>query len=131
MRRAAFARLVTPAALIADRGLDAVATELEVVFGRSLAAPPAVADRQLAALRAHDERDRLVELGGVPTFVASAGHDPIAEPAFGRALAAAIPGAVLRQWDEASHALPIQQANEVNAALAEHIEAASARGDAR
>jgi pimeloyl-ACP methyl ester carboxylesterase len=126
MRRAAFARLVSPDALIAARGLDVVAAELEAVFGRSLAAPPDVADRQLAALRAHDERERLPELAGIPTFVASGGHDPIAEPAFGRALAEAIPGAFFRQWDDASHALPIQKADEVNAALVDHIARASA-----
>jgi pimeloyl-ACP methyl ester carboxylesterase len=126
MRRAAFARLVSPAALVDARGLDAVAAELEAVFGRSLAAPPAIADRQLAALRAHDERARLPELGPIPTFVASGGEDPIAAASFGRALADAIPGARFRAWDEGSHALPIQQAAEVNAALVDHFARASA-----
>lgn len=122
MRRKAFARLVTPDAAIARRGLDVVATELEEVFGRPLAAPPAIGDRQLSALRTHDERARLGELAKIRTFVASGAHDPIATPASGRALAAAIPGATYRQWDDASHALPIQHAAEVNEALRAHFE---------
>lgn len=128
MRRRAFARLVMPDAYVEARGIDAVVEELERVFGRSLAAPEVadVADRQLAALRAHDERDRLAELAGVPTFVASGRHDPIAAPAHGRALAAAIPGATYREWEEASHALPIQLPEEVNRALAAHFAAAPA-----
>jgi pimeloyl-ACP methyl ester carboxylesterase len=122
-RRKAFARLVLPKAEIATRGIDVVAAELEAVFGRSLAAPPAISDRQLDALRAHDERDRLSELAGLPTFVASGAHDPIARASFGRALAQLIPGARYREWEDASHALPIQLPDEVNAALAAHFAA--------
>ncbi|MBX3219210.1 MAG: alpha/beta fold hydrolase [Labilithrix sp.] len=124
MRRNAFARLVMPEAEIAARGVEAVATELESVFGRSLAAPPSVTDLQLAALRAHDERDRLSELAGTPTFVASGTLDPIAPARVGRALAGSIPGATYREWGQASHALPIQLADEVNAALGAHLAAA-------
>lgn len=127
-RRNAFARLVTSEALIRARGLAAVRAELEEVFGRSLADAPPVADRQLSALRAHDERARLVELAGVPTFVASGAEDPIARPSFGRNLARLIPGARYREWPAASHALPIQVAAEVNAALAEHFAARSEPG---
>jgi pimeloyl-ACP methyl ester carboxylesterase len=126
MRREAFARLVSPEGLIAERGLDVVASELEEAFGRPLSSPPDVADAQLAALRAHDERERLGELSGIPTFVGSAAFDPIAEPRFGKALAAAIGAATYREWQEASHALPIQSANEVNDALRAHL--ASVRG---
>jgi len=122
MRRKAFARLVMPDAIIEARGLDAIARELEDVFGRPLSAPPAIGDRQLSALRAHDERDRLGELAKIRTFVASGALDPIATAECGRALAAAIAGAVYRQWDDASHALPIQHAAGVNAALRAHFE---------
>jgi 3-oxoadipate enol-lactonase len=122
-RRNAFARLVMPENEVASRGIDAVASELEAVFGRSLAAPPAIADRQLAALRAHDERDRISELAGIPTFIASGAHDPIARASFGRTLASFIPGARYREWSSASHALPIQLAGEVNDALSEHFAA--------
>lgn len=121
MRRRAFVRMVMPEAVIAARGIDALADELEALFGRSLAAPSPVADAQLRALRAHDEREALAELAGIPTYVASGAHDPIAEPRFGRALAAAIPGAVYREFAEASHALPIQLADAINADLAAHV----------
>lgn len=121
MRRAAFARLVSPESLIAERGLEVVATELEEAFGRPLSSPPSVSDRQLAALRAHDERERLGELSGIPTFVASGALDPIAEPRFGRALASAIGSATYREWPDHSHALPIQDADEVNDALRDHL----------
>lgn len=123
-RRRAFARLVMPDAVLEARGLDAWASELESVFGRPLAEPPHIADRQLAALRAHDERERLGELAAIPTLVASGALDPIAPPRFGRALAAAIPGATYREWEGASHALPIQLAGEVNEALRGHFASA-------
>ena len=128
MRRRAFARLVMPAALVEACGVDAVVEELERAFGRSLAAPEVaeIAGRQLAALRAHDERGRLGELAGIPTLVASARHDPIATVAHGKALAEAIPGAAYREWEDASHALPIQLPREVNAALAAHFAGAPA-----
>lgn len=125
MRRKAFTRLVMPEREIAARGIEAVAAELETVFGRSLAAPPAVADLQLSALRAHDERERLAELDGTPTFVASGAHDPIAPAPVGRALASSIPNATYREWPEASHALPIQLADDVNAALLAHFASAA------
>lgn len=124
MRRAAFARLVMPDALIEARGIDAVTSELEAVFGRSLAQPPPIADLQLGALRAHDERERLAELGKTPTLVASGALDPIAAAHYGRALASAIPDASYREWEQASHALPIQLAAEVNTMLHEHFAAA-------
>jgi pimeloyl-ACP methyl ester carboxylesterase len=123
-RRNAFARLVMPADDIASRGIEVVTAELEAVFGRSLAAPPAIADRQLSALRAHDERGRLSELAGLPTFVASGAHDPIARASCGRELSQLIPGARYREWADASHALPIQFPDELNDALSTHFSAA-------
>jgi pimeloyl-ACP methyl ester carboxylesterase len=126
MRRTAFARLVMPDAVIDERGLEAVASELEEVFGRSLAEPAAIADRQLAALRAHDERARLAELAGIPTLVAGGTLDPIATASCVRSLAMAIPGATLREWEHASHALPVQLAEEVNTVLAAHFRSSEA-----
>jgi pimeloyl-ACP methyl ester carboxylesterase len=120
-RTRSFLRLVMPDAYIAARGEDELVRELVEVFGRSLAEPPAIADRQLAALRAHDERERLGELAGIPTYVASATLDPIARVEAGRALAASIPGATFEAWPDASHALPIQRAAEINARLRSHF----------
>lgn len=125
MRRAAFAELVSAPARVASRGVESVAAQLEAAFGRSLVEPPPVADAQLAALRAHDERERLGELAGVPTLVASAEHDPIAPPRCGEGIAAAIPGARYELFAGESHAVTIQHADAVNALLARHVERAA------
>jgi len=126
MRRRAFARLVTPPAVIRARGIDAIIAELEAAFGRSLAAPPSITDVQLRALRRHDERDRLRELRAIPSLVVSGGQDPIARPAAGRALADGIGTAVFETWPDAGHALPIHAAAALNARLAAHLAAALA-----
>jgi pimeloyl-ACP methyl ester carboxylesterase len=116
-RRLAFARLVTPAARIAERGAETCIAELEEVFGRRLDELPPVTDRQLQALRGHDERQRLAELRGLPCLVQSAALDPIARPVFGRTLAEGIGTAEYECWEGASHALPIHQADQVNERL--------------
>jgi pimeloyl-ACP methyl ester carboxylesterase len=121
-RRRAFARLVMPDAYLRARGMERVMTELESVFGRPLWQGPHIADVQLRALRAHDQRERLSELAAVRCMVLSGRHDPIASHAANLALAAGL-GAPHRVWDDASHALPIQHAAEVNAALRAHIAA--------
>ena len=57
----------------------------------------------------------------------SAELDRIALPAFGRELAAAIPGARFVELPGAGHGVPIHAAGEVNALLAEHFAAADRR----
>ncbi len=126
LRRRAFARLVTPPAVIRARGIDAIIAELEAAFGRSLATSPAIADAQLRALRRHDERARLGELRAIPTLVVSGGQDLIARPAAGRALADGIGTAVFETWPDAGHALPIHAAEALNARLAAHLAARAA-----
>ena len=121
MRREGFARLVTPESYIAARGMAQVVAELEDVFARELSAPPSVTDRQLTALRKHDERSRLGELGAIPTLVMSGKHDPIARPEFGRALTSGIGSARFSEWASASHALPIQESAAVNQELRAHF----------
>jgi pimeloyl-ACP methyl ester carboxylesterase len=128
MRREAFARLVLPDAYIASRGMGAAIDELEAVFGRNLATPPPITNLQLKALRTHDERARLREIGTIPTLVMSGRFDPIAPPKFGRALADGIGTAQFQEWADASHALPIQHAAAVNQRLHAHFTAATLRG---
>jgi pimeloyl-ACP methyl ester carboxylesterase len=125
-RRRAFLRIVLPPAAVAGADLDALAARLEPLFGHDLADAPPITMRQLGALRAYDATARLAELAGIPTLVASATHDPIAPPRFGRALAAAIPGARFVEHAGASHGVPIHGAEEVNTLLAEHLAAADA-----
>lgn len=123
-RRRAFLEIVMPPDVLRTADRDALAAELEPLFGHDLAVQPPVAMKQLGALRRWDGRSRLSELAGIPTLVVSAAHDPIAPPLFGRALAAGIPGARYVEFPDASHGLPIQHADRVNALLGEHLAAA-------
>lgn len=96
-----------------------MAAEWAQVFGHDLAERPAIAMRQLQAMGRYDESARAAELGAIPTLVVAGRADRIALPAFGRALAAAIPGARFVELP-AGHAAPIEQPAAVNALLAEH-----------
>ncbi|HKP61862.1 MAG TPA: alpha/beta hydrolase [Polyangiales bacterium] len=120
MRRTAFARLIMPEAYLRERGEAQVITELERVFGRPLWVAPPIADVQLLALRTHDERAELPKLARLRPIVLSGRHDPIASHASNAELARIL-GAPHRVWEDASHALPIQHAAAVNAALREHF----------
>lgn len=123
MRRRAFLEMILSDAERASAGrggLDAFAREMEPLFGRDLADPAAIAMKQLSGAKRFDASDELGKLADVPTLVMSGAHDKIALPAFGRALAAAIPNARYEEHD-AAHGLPITRALEVNARLAEHF----------
>ena len=89
---------------------------------RNASAP--IVDEQLKVMGRCNLTPRLAELAGIPTLVASGRHDPIAPPAFGRAIAAGIPGSRYVEFEDASHAVTIQQADRVNALLLEHLDAA-------
>lgn len=122
MRRRGFARLVLPPRAT---DLDAAAAALGPVFGHDLADQPPGAGDQLRALRRFAGPPGLPALAGMPTLVVAARHDPIAPPAAGRRLAAAIPGAVFEEVADASHGLPITHADWVNARLDAHFAAAA------
>ena len=124
-RRRAFLGLIYPAPFLATADCAALAATLAPLFGHDLAGQSPVAMKQAMALRKHDCSPELSQLAGVPTLVLSAAHDPIAPPRFGRALAALIPGARFLEIPDASHAVPIQHAVEVNRLLAAHIAAAA------
>lgn len=126
-RRRAFLEIVMPPGALAGADAEAMAARLAPLFGHDLADQPPIALQQLAALRAYDSTPRLGELGGIPTLVVAAAHDPIARPAeAGRPLAAGIPGARYAELAHASHGAPIQCAAEVNALLDEHFQRAEA-----
>jgi len=116
--------MIFPAAWLRDVDRVALADELAMLFGRDLADSPPIIAEQLRAMSAYDARDRLAALRGIPTLVISGRHDPIAPPVFGRMLARGIDGARYVEFDEASHALPIQCAARVNRLLLEHVTAA-------
>ena len=125
MRRNAFLELVMPPALLATSDRKQLAESLRPLFGRDLADQPPIVMKQLAAMAKYDASARLGELGHIPTLVMSAELDRIALPAFGRELAAAIPGARLVELPGAGHGVPIHAAGEVNTLLAEHFAAAN------
>jgi pimeloyl-ACP methyl ester carboxylesterase len=120
-RRRAFLEIVMPPEALRSVDTDTLARELAPMFGHDLADQPPVAMKQLAALRAYDASSHLSRLAGIPTLVMSAAHDPIASPIFGKALAAGIPGARFIEFSDASHGLPLQHPDRVNALLIEHL----------
>lgn len=121
MRRRAFLRLVMPADALAGVDTDAMAERLAPLFGHDLADQPPVVNAQLRAMRKYSAAPRLAELAGLPTLVLSGAHDPISPPKVSEALAKGIPGARHIAFADASHGLPIQHAERVNALLVEHF----------
>lgn len=124
MRRLAFLELIMPEAALEGRDRDALAAELELIFGHDLGDRPPIAMAQLNALSRYDATPRLAELAGLPTLVITARHDVVTPPASGRALAAGIPGARHVSIEDAAHGFPIQQVARANALLSEHLDAA-------
>lgn len=126
MRRHAFAEIVMTPDYLASTDRDELCERLAALFGRDLASQPSIVMRQVRAMARFDASERLAELAGVPTLVLSAEHDRIARPVFGRALAAAIPGATFIEVAGAGHAVTIQCAEDINDILAAHLQRSSA-----
>lgn len=126
MRRNAMLDMVMPRDVLAYSDRAALAHEFGCLFGHDLADQAPVASSQLRAMSKFSARARLRELAGVPTLVVSGSHDPIAPPRLGRDVADRIPGARYEEFTEASHALPIQCADRLNALLLDHLAAAEA-----
>ncbi len=121
MRRRGMLRMIIPADYLRRHDSTALARDLSDLFGRDLADQPAIIFEQLRAMSRYSALPRLGELSGIPTLVVSARHDPIAPPALGQDLAARMANARYVEFADASHALPIQLADEVNTLLAEHF----------
>jgi pimeloyl-ACP methyl ester carboxylesterase len=83
--------------------------------------------RSIACLPTHDVRDRLAAVT-VPTLVLTGELDRETPPAYGRALAAAIPGARFEVLAGAGHLLPAEAPQRVNDALVEHLTAVEQDG---
>jgi len=124
MRRRGFLRLVMSPESLVGANMDALADSLAPIFGHDLADQPPIVGKQLRAMRAADALPRLGELAGMPTLVVSAAYDPIAPPQAGRELASGILGARYVEIPDASHGLPIQFPERVNAMLLEHFRSA-------
>jgi pimeloyl-ACP methyl ester carboxylesterase len=113
-----------PPALLAEGDRARLAETLRPLFGRDLAEQPPIIMKQLRATAKYDASGRLGQLAPIPSLVVSAELDRIALPAFGRELAAAIPGARLVEIPGAGHGVPIHSPEKVNALLAEHFASA-------
>jgi pimeloyl-ACP methyl ester carboxylesterase len=124
MRRNGMMRMIMPAAYL--RGVDrsTLAEDLAELFGRDLADQPPIVSQQLEAMSHYNCVARLREIRGIPTLVASGAHDPIAPSRLGQAIADGISGARFVEFPDASHALPIQCAREINALLLQHLTSA-------
>ena len=120
MRRRAFAELVMPREYLASEDRDRLCEKLGDLFGRDLADQPAIVMQQLRAMGRFDASQKLSDLRDRPTLVISAAHDGIARPQYGRALAAAIPGARYVEVPDAGHAVTIQKAEVINQLLRNH-----------
>jgi pimeloyl-ACP methyl ester carboxylesterase len=125
MRRDAFLTLVLPEATLRDTtpaARAALAAQLAPLFGRDLADQPPIVMKQLRATARYDAHDRLAGLAAIPTLVVSGAEDRIARPAYGRELAAAIPGARYEELPGAAHGVPIHDARLINDRLAAHFD---------
>lgn len=122
-RRNAFLELVMPASFLKTVDRMQLAHDLKPFFGHDLADQPPIVMKQLRAMSKYDARSRLAELASIRTLVVSATGDRIALPAYGRGLAAAIPGARLVEIADAGHGVTIQRASQVNALLGAHFAA--------
>jgi len=121
MRRNAFLSLVLSKAGMRGERLRALTNEMTDLFGRDLADQPSIIMKQLRAMSRFDPTWRLRCLASIRTLVVSGEDDRIAVPAYGRKLAAAIPGATYLQLEKAGHAVPIESPQSINRLLAEHM----------
>ena len=131
MRRTGMIRMIMPDAYVRQNDPTTLARTLGDLFGRDLADQPSIIPRQLRAMSRYSALSRLHELSGIPTLVVSAHQDPIAPPPLGKDIASRIQGARYVEFPDASHALPIQLAHEVNALLSEHLASAEKSDTAR
>ena len=129
MRRRAFVELVMPREFIATQDRERLSADLGELFGRDLADSPPIVMQQLRAMGRYDASEKLAQLHGLPTLVVSAEHDGIAQPKYGRALAAGIPGARYVEIPDAGHAVVIQKADAINALLARHLALDTSSGE--
>jgi pimeloyl-ACP methyl ester carboxylesterase len=125
MRRHGMMRMIMPPGYLRRVDGAALGRELSELFGRDLADQPPIVGMQLRAMARVNLTPQLRELGGIPTLVISATHDPIAPPSLGRAIADGIEGARFVEVHDASHALPIQSPDQINTLLVEHLEASA------
>jgi len=112
-------RLLFPDAFLARCDRQWLDQVLANDFGRPI--PTRYRLSQLAAVMRHDTRDRLHRLGTIPTLVVKPALDKLVSPEACEQLAWRIPGARLKVYSDAGHAVIRQCAADLNADLLEHI----------
>lgn len=125
MRRRAFLEMIFSDDYLRQNNAVELAARLEPLMGRDLAKPQALQMKQLMAMSRYNRAKELVKIQSIPTLVLSAENDLIAKPTYGKRLAAAIPGAVYHEIPNASHAVTIERASEVNTMLKRFLEQVS------
>ena len=126
MRRRGFLHMLFPGQFLASQPVNTLADRVGKLVGRDLADSPPILMKQLAAMRSYDSSSRLEQLSGIPTLVASAQHDPIARPQFGRQLSARVPGSSYIEIPDASHGVTMQLPAKINDLLRLHFRRADA-----
>ena len=121
MRRNAFLKILYSTGRLRRADLTKLAAETAELIGRDLADSPPILMQQLKACALHQLRPRLGELAGIPTLVISAERDIIALPAYGRDLAAAIPGAEFVLQPDMAHGNLLEQPAWLNERLSRHF----------
>lgn len=114
-------KLLYPADYLERANREDIAARLTAEFATGVS--PATMLAQTAAVVAHNTRDRLHQLAGLPTLVIRPGRDILIDPKHVDELHRRIPGAKLMHLPEAGHGFSYQCRDEVNAALMEHFDA--------
>lgn len=129
MRRRAFLKMLFPDDFVKREGAEDLARRVGSVIGRDLASNPPILMKQLAAMKRYDSSQRFAELAAIPSLVASAEHDPIALPKYGRELSRLIPKSRFVEVPNASHGVTIQMPERVNEMLRLHFDRAGVSRD--
>ncbi|MBC8088031.1 MAG: alpha/beta fold hydrolase [Phycisphaerae bacterium] len=127
MRRAAFLEFMLSPAELTQVDVAILAKQLEPVFGHDLADQPPVVIAQMRAMGGYDASPRLAEIAHIPTLVVSAESDRISPPWVGRKIAANFAGARYEELPDASHGVPVMQADVINGLLRDHFLAVDGR----
>lgn len=121
MRRRAFACMVSAPQYIKNLGVERVVRELTSLLQRDLAEMPRYVRMQLKALSRNDSRILLDKLRSIRSLVIAGKYDPISNLCTVNHLSDAICANSRYTLANGSHALPIQNAAEVNRLLISHI----------
>ena len=128
-RMANLERLLFPEAYLATCDRQWLSEVLKNDFGRPI--HPKYRLSQLAAVMRHDTRDRLHQLGGIPTLVVKPALDKLVNPEACEQLGWRIPGARLKVYPDAGHGVIRQCAAELNRDLLEHFASVDANARAQ